>query len=272
MLQAHIWTCPMLKSDLAFTTSASTSACSMFLGDENWAQTFSSQTFQAPPKYPGKIRDIPPKKVWFPWFRGAHRTFWPPPLHVEDPHPTEKYPDSKVCYFACSQEFGEYFFRVCLGILHWKMAGTFGDFFLVSVSHETKHEKSSKHSGKIRGKIRETFVLQLSWPKKFQHQWFPEWSWRSFRRNWWRTSGEVSRKEIFEPLLLGKIVRNISTRTPPQISPSDFTTRFWVVAGPKSLGLGCSCVPEFLSMVRPTDKVYSHSKKAFSSKRGLFSR
>ena len=36
-----------------------------------------------------------------------------------------------------------------------KMAGIFGEFFLVSVSHETKHKKSSKNSGKIRRKIRE---------------------------------------------------------------------------------------------------------------------
>ena len=34
------------------------------------------------------------------------------------------------------------------------MAGILGEFFLVSVSHETKHEKSSKNSGKIRSKIR----------------------------------------------------------------------------------------------------------------------
>ena len=34
------------------------------------------------------------------------------------------------------------------------MAGIFGEFFLVSVSHKTKHEKSSKNSGKIRSKIR----------------------------------------------------------------------------------------------------------------------
>ena len=61
----------------------------------------------------------------------------------------------KKHYVACSpEEFCEYFFRVCLGILHWKMAGIFGGFFLVSVSHETKHEKSSKNSGKIRSKIR----------------------------------------------------------------------------------------------------------------------
>ena len=60
-----------------------------------------------------------------------------------------------LCYFACSpEEFCEYLFGVCLGILHWKMAGIFGEFFLVSVSHETKHEKSSKNSGKIRSKIR----------------------------------------------------------------------------------------------------------------------
>ena len=51
----------------------------------------------------------------------------------------------------------EYFFRVCLGNLHWKMAGIFGEFFLVSISHETKHEKSSKNSGKIRSKIRGKF-------------------------------------------------------------------------------------------------------------------
>ena len=63
----------------------------------------------------------------------------------------------------------------------------------------------------------------------FKHQRFPEWSWRSFRRNWWRTSGEVW-KEIFELLLLGKLSEAFSTKTPPQISPSNFTTRFWVVA------------------------------------------
>ena len=47
------------------------------------------------------------------------------------------------------------------------MAGIFGEFFLVSVSHETKHEKSLKkfceNSTKIR-EIRGTFVLQLFWP------------------------------------------------------------------------------------------------------------
>ena len=31
----------------------------------------------------------------------------------------------------------------------------------------------------------------------------------------------------------GKIVISIFTKTPPQISPSNFTTRFWVVTGPK---------------------------------------
>ena len=48
------------------------------------------------------------------------------------------------------------------------------------------------------------FLWVVQWPK---HQRFPEWSWRSFRRNWWRTSGEVW-KEIFELFLLGKIVRS----------------------------------------------------------------
>ena len=54
------------------------------------------------------------------------------------------------------------------------MARIFGEFLLVSVSNETKHENSAKDSGKIRSnirganfgtkirKIRRTFVLQLS--------------------------------------------------------------------------------------------------------------
>ena len=50
---------------------------------------FFSQTFRVPPGYPAK-------KVWFPWFRGTYRTFWPPPLHVEDPHPTGGYAEPKV--------------------------------------------------------------------------------------------------------------------------------------------------------------------------------
>ena len=71
-------------------------------------------------------------------------------------------------------------------------------------------------------------------PHIIRHQRFPEWSWRSFRRNWWRTSGEVW-KGIFELLLLGKSSEAFFTKTPPQISPSNFTTRFWVVAFPTSL-------------------------------------
>ena len=48
---------------------------------------FFSQTFRAPPGYPGKI---PAKKFDFPGFEGhvTYRTFWPPPLHAEDPCPT----------------------------------------------------------------------------------------------------------------------------------------------------------------------------------------
>ena len=38
------------------------------------------------------------------------------------------------------------FFRICLGILHWKMTGIFDESFLVSISHKTKHEKSSNNS------------------------------------------------------------------------------------------------------------------------------
>ena len=62
----------------------------------SWTQTFFSQTFRAPPGYPGKIPGYPAQKVWIPWFRGTYQTFWPPPLHVFDPHPTGGYPDQKV--------------------------------------------------------------------------------------------------------------------------------------------------------------------------------
>ena len=67
-----------------------------FLGARNWTQTFFSQTFRALLGYPSKIPGYPAKKVWFPWFRGTYRTFWPPPLHVEEPHPTRKKLDPKI--------------------------------------------------------------------------------------------------------------------------------------------------------------------------------
>ena len=57
-------------------------------------------------------------------------------------------PSAASCYLASSPEtFCEYLLPICLGILHWKMAGIFGEFFLVSVSHEMKHENSSKKFG-----------------------------------------------------------------------------------------------------------------------------
>ena len=39
----------------------------------------------------GHRRDVPAKSR-----RGTYRTFWIPPIHVKDPHPTRKYPNSKV--------------------------------------------------------------------------------------------------------------------------------------------------------------------------------
>ena len=57
--------------------------------------------------------------------------------------------------FARSPEnFCGFLLRICLKILHWKMAGIFGEIFLVSVSHERKQENSPKISEKIRSKIR----------------------------------------------------------------------------------------------------------------------
>ena len=57
---------------------------------------FFAQTFRAPPGCPGKSPGYPAKRVWIPWLRGTYRTFWPPPLHVKETHPTGRFPDQKV--------------------------------------------------------------------------------------------------------------------------------------------------------------------------------
>ena len=64
----------------------------LFLGIEH---NFSSSNFSGTE---GKSRQIyPAKKFGFPGFQRTYRTFWSPtPLHVEDPHPTRRYPDQKV--------------------------------------------------------------------------------------------------------------------------------------------------------------------------------
>ena len=41
------------------------------------------------------------------------------------------------------------------------MAGIFGEFFLVSVSHETKHEKSLKNSGNFGAKFGAKFGTKI---------------------------------------------------------------------------------------------------------------
>ena len=97
---------------------------------------------------------------------------------------------------ALQKTFVDFFFRICLGILQWKMAGILGEFFLVSVSHETKHKKSSKISGKIRSKIRGkirdehfkirgTFGLQLFWPNKL-----------SIARMKWNTGTRIMQESV----------------------------------------------------------------------------
>ena len=45
---------------------------------------------------PAKIPAYPAKQFGFRGFRRTCRTFWPPPLHVEDPHSSRRYPDQKV--------------------------------------------------------------------------------------------------------------------------------------------------------------------------------
>ena len=72
-----------------------------------WGQTLNtilfSQTFRAHPGYPSQNPGISRQKVCFPWVSTTCRTFWFPHLHLEDPHPIERYPDPKACVlvFAC---------------------------------------------------------------------------------------------------------------------------------------------------------------------------
>ena len=83
---------------------------SEYLGNEKCARSFFAQTFWTPPG----VRDIPAKfhghpgflsskpkedKVW-----GRARSFRPPPLRVEDPHPTGWSPDPKT-ESLCSLNF-----------------------------------------------------------------------------------------------------------------------------------------------------------------------
>ena len=67
---------------------------------------FFAQVFWTPPgvrdipaKFPGYSRCLP-SNPWKTNFRGRARTFRPPPLHVQDPHPTWWYPDPKVNLYA----------------------------------------------------------------------------------------------------------------------------------------------------------------------------
>ena len=62
-------------------------------GVKNWTQTFFFSNFSGTS---GISRQNPAKKFGFPGLQRTYRTFWPPPLHVEDPHPTRKYLDQKV--------------------------------------------------------------------------------------------------------------------------------------------------------------------------------
>ena len=57
---------------------------------------FFLKLFEHPRDIPAKIPGDPAKMFGFPGFRRTCRTFWPPHLHVEDPHPTRRYPDQKV--------------------------------------------------------------------------------------------------------------------------------------------------------------------------------
>ena len=51
-----------------------------------------------------KSRDIPPQKFGFSGFQRTYRTFWPPPLHVEDPPPHPKVSGPKSLGLGCNPD------------------------------------------------------------------------------------------------------------------------------------------------------------------------
>ena len=65
-------------------------------GVKKWTQTLFLKFFGHPQDIPAKIQRYPAKKFVSLGFRGTYRTFWPPPLHVEDPHHTGRYADPRV--------------------------------------------------------------------------------------------------------------------------------------------------------------------------------
>ena len=73
------------------------------VGDENWTQTLVSQTFWAPPGYPGKFPGYPAKKVWLPWFRlfeGHTELFGPHPFRWKTPTPPQNIRTQKFGFCA----------------------------------------------------------------------------------------------------------------------------------------------------------------------------
>ena len=74
---------------------------------ERKLNTFFSSSFSGAPRISRQSPGMSRQKCWFPGFRGTYRTFWPPPLHVEDLHPTGRCPDQKVWVlvpFSCLTE------------------------------------------------------------------------------------------------------------------------------------------------------------------------
>ena len=67
----------------------------LILGNENWTQTFVSQTFRDLRDIPAKSRDILPKKFDFPDFEGHTELFGPDPFTWKTPpHPKISGPKS----------------------------------------------------------------------------------------------------------------------------------------------------------------------------------
>ena len=122
ILHACPWSCTSLHKEFSFLLISEKKnwSATTKVGDENWTQTF-SQTFRAPPGYPGQNPGISRQTFWFRWAsKDIPNLLWP--LHVEATHPIRRYPDQKVWVWApfpslIKGKFVSAFFKLLLTLI-----------------------------------------------------------------------------------------------------------------------------------------------------------
>ena len=106
ILLFHFYLCKCLRTCDSLSLSVHQSLRRFLPGGTKMHTNFLHKLFEHPQgsgTSRQNFRDIPDSSLQNPRqtnFRGRARTFRPPPLHVEDPHPTGPSPDPKVIFFC----------------------------------------------------------------------------------------------------------------------------------------------------------------------------